>query len=92
MHRLRSGRGTYAEVTDFSQAPPPHWPGEAYFAQTIRRRRSYAKATKAVLDSLRHKAPRPPIAGAGPCRPHWSALDRSGEAQRGWYCLALPSP
>ena len=28
-HRLRAGRGTYAEVTDFLRRRPD-WPGEAY--------------------------------------------------------------
>ena len=77
-HRLRAGRGTYAEVTDFLSRRPD-WPGEAY----LRRQSEEAvirEGDKAILDFFIGQGPQTPEGVLA----HAAALlraDRLGEAQ-----------
>ncbi|EAP82681.1 transglycosylase, Slt family protein [Sulfitobacter sp. EE-36] len=77
-HRLRAGRGTYAEVTDFLSRRPD-WPGEAY----LRRQSEEAvirEGDKAILEFFTGQGPQTPEGVLA----HAAALlraDRLGEAQ-----------
>jgi soluble lytic murein transglycosylase len=77
-HRLRAGRGTYAEVRTFLNRRPD-WPGEAF----LRRKSEPAvleQSDATILDFFRETAPQTPLGVLAHARA-LAAVGRSGDAQ-----------